>query len=59
VHALQVEINRGLYLDEDRIERSSGYEEVQYRLTSAVAHLLAVEPSLLGRNRRLQNFAAE
>jgi N-formylglutamate deformylase len=59
VHALQVEINRGLYLDEDRIERSAGYEEVRHRLTSAIAHLLAVEPSILGRNRRHQNFAAE
>jgi N-formylglutamate amidohydrolase len=59
VHALQVEINRGLYLDEDRIERSAGYEEVRHRLTAAIAHLLAVEPSILGRNRRLQNFAAE
>jgi N-formylglutamate amidohydrolase len=59
VHALQVEINRSLYLDEDRIERGPGYEEVHHRLTCAIAQLLAVEASILGRNRRHQNFAAE
>ena len=27
-HALQVEINRGLYLDEDRMEPNAGYDRL-------------------------------
>jgi len=59
VHALQVEINRGLYLDEERIERGPRYEEIQHRLTAAIAQLLTIEPALLSRNRSRQSFAAE
>ncbi len=59
VHALQVEINRALYLDEERIERAPGFEQVYHRLTSAITQLVAVEPSLLARNRPRQSFAAE
>jgi N-formylglutamate deformylase len=59
VHALQVEINRGLYLDEERIERGARYEEIQHRVTAAIAQLLAIEPALLARNRPRQSFAAE
>jgi N-formylglutamate amidohydrolase len=59
VHALQVEINRGLYLDEDRIELGPRYEQIRDRLTAAIAQLLAIEPSLLGRGRPRQSFAAE
>jgi N-formylglutamate deformylase len=59
VHALQVEINRGLYLDEDRIEHGPRYREVRDRLTAAIAQLLAIEPALLGRGRPRQRFAAE
>ncbi|HEY2884631.1 MAG TPA: N-formylglutamate amidohydrolase [Rhizomicrobium sp.] len=59
VHALQVEINRGLYLDEERIERGARYEEIHHRLTAAIAQLLAIEPALLSRNRPRQSFAAE
>jgi N-formylglutamate deformylase len=57
VHALQVEINRGLYLDEERIERSPRYDEIQHRLTAAIAQLLLIEPVLLSRNR--PRYAAE
>src|SRR5258708_37159223 len=57
VHALQVEINRGLYLDEDRIEHGPRYDQIRDRLTAAIAQLLAVEPTLPGRPR--QRFAAE
>jgi N-formylglutamate amidohydrolase len=59
VHALQVEINRALYLDEERIERGAGFEQVYHRLTSALTQLVAIEPSLLARNRPRQSFAAE
>ena len=41
VHALQVEINRALYLDEERIERGPDFEEVRHRLTAALAQLVA------------------
>ena len=59
VHALQVEINRALYLDEERIERSSGFDQVYERLTAAVTDLVAIEPALLRRSRPRQSFAAE
>lgn len=59
VHALQVEINRALYLDEEVIERSVDFEQVYRRLTSALTQLVAIEPSLLARNRPRQSFAAE
>jgi N-formylglutamate amidohydrolase len=38
VHALQVEINRALYLDESRVEKGPGFAEVQTRLMSAIAN---------------------
>lgn len=59
VHALQVEINRALYLDEERIERGLEFEQVCQRLTSALTQLVAIDPSLLTRNRPRQSFAAE
>ena len=59
VHALQVEINRGLYLDEERIEHTSRYEQIRDRLSAAIAELLAIDPVLLRRNRSRQAFAAE
>ena len=34
-HALQIEINRALYLDEDRILRKAGFESVRARLMRA------------------------
>jgi N-formylglutamate deformylase len=58
VHALQVEINRALYLDEERIARGAGFERVHARLTEALTKLVAIDPALLARNRRL-NLAAE
>ena len=59
MHALQVEINRALYLDEERIERGAGFEQVCQRLTAALTQLVAVQPSLLTRTRPRQSFAAE
>ena len=40
VHSVQVEINRGLYLDEVRVEKTAGFDALQralMRLTRAVA----------------------
>jgi N-formylglutamate amidohydrolase len=45
---LQIEINRGLYLDEDRIQRKPGFEALKKRLTDVLTKLTAINPSLLG-----------
>ena len=45
---LQIEINRGLYLDEDRIQRKSSYETLRKRLTDVLAKFTAIDPALLG-----------
>lgn len=58
VHALQVEINRALYLDEERICRGPTFEVVHARLTDALTRLVAIEPATLARHRR-HNLAAE
>ena len=54
---LQIEINRGLYLDEDRIQRKPGFDGLKKRLTEALARLTAIDPSLLGG--RAMPLAAE
>lgn len=46
-HALQVEINRGLYMEEDRIVPKPGFETVKTRLEAALAGLTAVGHGLL------------
>ena len=45
---LQIEINRGLYLDEERIQRKPGFEHLKKRLTDVLARFTAIDPSLLG-----------
>jgi N-formylglutamate deformylase len=47
VHALQVEVNRSLYLDEDRIAKSSDFTRLKERVTASLRHLLALEPGQL------------
>jgi N-formylglutamate deformylase len=47
IHALQIEINRGLYLDEDRIAKRPGFEALKSRLTAALTRLTRISPSLL------------
>jgi N-formylglutamate deformylase len=46
-HALQIEVNRGLYLDEDRIAKKPVFDDLQRRLTRAIARLTAAAPGLL------------
>jgi N-formylglutamate amidohydrolase len=48
VHALQVEINRALYLDEDRVEKSSGYTELQQSMVRFTSRLMAALGDLAG-----------
>jgi N-formylglutamate amidohydrolase len=47
-HALQIEINRALYLDEDRIIKKTAFETVRLRLTQALQSLMAMPVSQLG-----------
>ena len=51
LHALQIEINRGLYLDEDKITKKAAFEAVKNRVTDALAALTCISPTLLQRAR--------
>lgn len=42
VHAIQVEIDRGLYLDQRRIEPNSAFDEIAGRLGQVIAMLVAI-----------------
>ncbi len=48
-HALQIEINRALYMDEDSYGRRSGFDTVKQHLTALVAHLAALDWKELAR----------
>jgi len=39
VHVLQIEINRALYLDEKRIARTSGFEELRHAMRTLIGRL--------------------
>jgi N-formylglutamate amidohydrolase len=41
IHAVQIEINRGLYLDERRLERLPGFDDLQRDLTLMAGELIA------------------
>jgi N-formylglutamate amidohydrolase len=41
VHALQIEINRALYLDEERVERGPRFAEIRRRVAAALRDLVA------------------
>jgi N-formylglutamate amidohydrolase len=56
-HALQIEINRALYLDEDRIVKKAGFESVRARLMRAMQGLMAIPLSQLGRPDALPEAA--
>lgn len=46
-HALQIEINRALYLDEERIEPNARFADIAHRIGAALRDLTAIEPALL------------
>ena len=46
-HALQIEINRGLYLDEERIAKKPGFEKLKLRLAAALIRISRIDPALL------------
>jgi N-formylglutamate deformylase len=56
-HALQIEINRALYLDEDRITKRPGFESVRARLTRVLEPLTAIPLASLGRPSSLPEAA--
>jgi N-formylglutamate deformylase len=56
-HALQIEINRALYMDEDAIRPSAAFATFAARLASSLRMLLALDPALL--NPRGLRHAAE
>jgi N-formylglutamate deformylase len=56
VHALQIEINRGLYLNEERVERTESFAEIAARITAALRDLARINAQL-GRNSGLAHAA--
>jgi len=44
--ALQIEIDRGIYMDEERVARGSGFEEVRAKIAAAVAGLAGLGPAV-------------
>jgi N-formylglutamate deformylase len=46
-HALQIEINRALYLDEETVVRRARFASVKSRITEALRELLGLDTSLL------------
>ena len=47
IHALQIEVNRALYLDEERIETLPAFAAVRVRLTAALRELVGIDANLL------------
>jgi N-formylglutamate amidohydrolase len=47
VHALQIEVSRALYLDEERIVKAANFARVQARIASALTMLMGIDPALL------------
>ncbi len=43
-HAIQIEVDRSLYMDERRIERLESFDEVRTRLSSVVARIATLRP---------------
>lgn len=58
IHALQVEVNRALYLDEERIELAPSFGSVRARILAALRELVGIDIGLLRPQNGLR-FAAE
>jgi N-formylglutamate deformylase len=46
-HALQIEVNRGLYLDEEKIVRKDGFASLKRKLTAALARITRIDHAAL------------
>ncbi len=58
-HALQIEINRSLYLEEDTMARRPAFETVQKRLLEALTKVTAIPLSAFNRRSGSMPLAAE
>ncbi len=47
IHVLQIEINRGLYMDEKRIRRSPGIKDLTQNMDKLVCALTKIDPKIL------------
>lgn len=47
IHALQIEISRSLYLDEERVVKRPDFARVQARISAALTTLTAIDPAML------------
>lgn len=47
VHVLQIEINRGLYMDEELVRRGSGMAELTRRISRVIAALAGIDAAIL------------
>lgn len=56
-HALQIEVNRGLYLDEEKIMRKPSFEAVKRKLTAALIRIVRIAPDALRPTRDLPHAA--
>jgi N-formylglutamate deformylase len=56
-HALQIEVNRALYLDEERIVKKAAFDMVRERLTRALRTVVAIPHAQLGRPSSLPEAA--
>jgi N-formylglutamate deformylase len=60
MHAVQIEINRSLYLNEERIERNAHFAQIQTRIGAAAHALSSIDIGfLLPPGRRDRPLAAE
>ena len=48
-HAIQIEINRGLYMNEDTVTQSAGFEPLQQKLSDVVTEILSVADLITSR----------
>jgi N-formylglutamate deformylase len=46
-HALQIEVNRALYMDEEAVRPSAGFTKFKLRLEASLRQLFAIDPALL------------
>ena len=46
-HALQIEVNRALYMDEDTVSHGPGFDELKNNLDQLISTLSAIDPDLL------------
>lgn len=51
VHALQIEINRALYLDEEAVTKAARFAGIKGRITAALRQLLAIDTTQLRPSR--------